>query len=330
MFNTIRLVSAILVVLTVMLALPEPSIARDPPCNSLSMAIEDPPIGSVCLDDWIRFNQELWVDLFWPNAFDPNQPFIFVDERLGEWSDPISTTGRTFQGDQIWIDTGVPPELISFQELIAEGTIDASQYQMLHAADARAGDAVVVLTNQDSGLGVIMHAWLMSFRQSDETYFNLIIPYDEFDLKAGEISLRGQGPGLCVVEPCICPDGTVPGDAQNQTYELNMCAKLDANAQTIRDITRRHKGCRRRALGMGVLGSIGTCLGVVCAFPSGPAAIGVGAAGITATSAALAIALAECDANRAAAFTALATETETYRQIECLRACVATPPAPQP
>ncbi|MBL8744719.1 MAG: hypothetical protein JNK58_00020 [Phycisphaerae bacterium] len=104
----------------------------DPPCSVVSVAPEGGE--SICLDDWIRFNQKLWVDLFWPNAFDLNHPLIFVDERLGSWINPVSTSGQNEQGDHLWIDSAVPPELVDFQVLLSEGTINVTQYQQILAS----------------------------------------------------------------------------------------------------------------------------------------------------------------------------------------------------
>jgi hypothetical protein len=147
------------------LAMPvDSTIGRDPPCANLSLALEVPPMPSVCLDDWIRFNQKLWVDLFWPNNFTLSQPFILVDERLGFWT---------------------------------------------------------------------------------------------------------QGVGV-------------------------------------------------------------TCLGISCAAPSGPGAIAVGAAGLTATGANLAKDLKDCTSNYTTALNTLAAETDLYQQLQCLIACVSTPPPPPP
>lgn len=302
---------------------PEPTIARDPPCSNLSIAIEEPPIASVCLDDWIRFNQKLWVDLFWPHAFDPNQPFIFVDERLGTWANPNSTTGQNSQGDHIWIDVGVAPELINFQQLLADGTIDQSQYQLILNTDTTAAQVVAGLTNQDAGWQVLMHAWMLSVHLPSGQYMNLIFPHKDFDFKAGDPPPIECGP--CFVPACECPDGSTPNEQQTQAYAVEVCNRIcNDNRQTevIQDDARR---CRFKKVGLGALGIAGGCLGLIC--PSGVTQVAGGIA-IVGTVAATADGLSGCTSTEEAAIANLHALTELYRQNRCLQACIASSGTP--
>lgn len=312
-----RLVSAILLALMAVLAPCEKSFA-DPPCAVMSVAPEGGE--SICLDDWIRFNQKLWVDLFWPNAFDVDHPFIFVDERLGLWAIPDSTTGQNEQGDHVWIDASVAPELINFQELLADGTIDATQYQLILTSETTAANVVAVMTSQEAGWQVVMHAFMISTRLPSGEYMNLISPYEEFDFKAVADPLVC---GPCVVAPCECPGGGSPGESQTAAYAVHVCNKIcehNARRQVIINDLRK---CQWATVGLSALGVVGGCLGIACGAgaPAGVLVIGASFAGGAKE-------LGDCKSTKEAAFLALDVALDQFRQLKCLEACIATPPQP--
>jgi hypothetical protein len=59
---------------------------QNPPCAHLAVLPESRPEQQVCLDDWIRFNQQIWANVFANAPFDLENPFIEVDGRVGTWT----------------------------------------------------------------------------------------------------------------------------------------------------------------------------------------------------------------------------------------------------
>lgn len=312
-----------------MLSLADPTIARDPPCAHLAPLPEGLPQESVCLDDWIRFSQKLWTDLFWPNAFDINRPLIFVDERLGAWAVPTRTTGQNSQGDHIEIVVGVPPEPADFLAMVVEGRIDLAQYQQILNSDAALADTIAILTNWESGWQVIMHSMLLSMRLENGEYMNLIIPYEEWDLKAAD---SRAGLGGCVVPICACAQWNLPdlSETEDTAYTQAVCERQAANARRIQDIEKAYSDCWWwDSVVPGGLSIIGGCLGIAC--PSGVSQVG-GAIAVGAGATTVIHGTKSCKENYTNALNNLAQEFNQFVENRCFQACVASsqPPPPGP
>ncbi len=319
-----RLVSAVLLAMIAAFAPSNECVAAGTPndlwCQVLAPAGLD-GTENICLDDWIRFNSKLWVDLFWPTPFDLAQPMIFVDERVGAWANTFSTTGRNSQGNHIWIDVGVPLDLINYQQLLAQGAINPEQYQQILNSDAAVADTVAILTDQEYGWQVVMHAMVVTMRLQTDEYLSMLVPYEEFDFKAAAVQL-GDTPPACVVDVCICPDGTLPDETQTAAYTTAMCALQNANAQRFRNIRDAYNSCWWTEVGLGGAAIVGGCLGLAC--PSGITQVG-GAIVIGAGATSIVKGVGDCKTTRTAALEAIVRHFDLQQQLRCLQACIATP-----